>query len=160
MKLNKLMPAILFPLALIGCTESVKPIPYTYTQVFTGTTSKTWTITQIKYTEVGKADLNLGLSSCAADDEYTFFDNSDHSYSVTEGATKCTSTDPDVIVDDIWSFNNSGAVLTIIMPIFDSVDRIPFIVNQASDNKIVLQIFLDSENKTSYKITLGLASQG
>lgn len=157
---KKLMLVILFPLILIGCTESVKPIPYTYTQVFTGTTSKTWTITQIKYTEVGKADLNLGLSSCTADDEYTFYANSDHSYSVTEGATKCNSGDPSTIVSDVWSFNNSGAVLTIIMPILDPSFRIPFIVNQATEDKIVLQIFLDSENKTSYKITLSLASQG
>src|SRR5690349_10525815 len=98
--------------ALLGsCTENVKVEPFTYPKVFTGDTKQAWTIRSIQLLGQGKGTQTFNLDPCITNDLYIFYNNSERTYQVTEGATKCNAGDPDVIVDSTWSFTNSGAVL-------------------------------------------------
>ena len=53
---TNILSYLLLALAAFSCSEAVEPEPYTYSQVFTGTTSKTWALDQLYLREAGKDD--------------------------------------------------------------------------------------------------------
>jgi hypothetical protein len=140
------------------CTEDVKPIPLTYWKVFTGSDHKAWSIQYFTLKQDGKEDQKLTLSSCETDDQYIFYANSDRQYTITNGTKKCSSDDPDVLVNDSWTFVNATATLTIIIPSF-SDSALPFFVKQVDSNTMTLQIFADQENTISYLVNFKAVSQ-
>ncbi len=103
-------------LLVAACSESKEPEPITFYQVFTGKTQKSWVVTGVTWTGEGQSDINYSLNACYADDEYIFYANADRRYQVTNGSRKCDSTEPDILVDDSWSFVNATATLTIAAP--------------------------------------------
>jgi len=141
----------LFLTFAISCSEEIVPTPYTYTQVFSGKNSKTWIFKSIILWEEGKADINFTLSNCVKDDRYVFYANSEKTYEVTNGPSKCSPDEPDVIVSDAWSFINAGATLTITLP-FLAEFNLPYIVREIDKNDMLLEIFLDFEGTQSYRI--------
>lgn len=141
--------------ALAACTENVKVVPFTYPEVFTGKTKQGWTIRSVQLLQVGKGTLTFNLDPCITDDLYIFYNNPERTYQVTDGATKCNAGDPDVIVDSSWSFINSTAALTIIVPIL-SDSALPFIVKEADNTKLVIDIYFD-DNKSNYRINFKTA---
>ena len=51
------------------------------------------------------------LPSCSQDDKYHF--KTDNTYELNEGATKCNSSDPDIISTGGWQFTQNGAKISI-----------------------------------------------
>ena len=138
-------------LLLAACSESTAPDPVTYYQVFTGKTQKAWIVTGITWTGDGQNDINYTLGSCGADDQYIFYANADRHYQATNGARKCDPSEPDIWVDDSWSFVNATASLTFIFPLLADAP-LPFFVRSVTDSKMELEIFIDQDNKYSYRI--------
>lgn len=135
---------------ILSCSEELVPTPYTYTKVFTGEKSKIWKIKFLEETLDGKVVDRFSLS-CAADDKYTFYSKSEHTLEVLTGTQKCDSTEP-ALIKDVWTFTNASATLTMILPFFSVSFTTPLIVRTADDDEMVLEIFLDEENKGSYRI--------
>ncbi len=144
--------------ALLGCTEEIAVEEFSYPHIFTGESQKSWKMRTVQIVRSGKGTLTVPPDyffddegeTCISDDIYTFSFNSERSYKVTEGATKCSDTDPDVVYEGSWAFVNSTAVLTILMPALAS-QPLPFIVYQVDENQLVLDIYLDEENKNNYR---------
>jgi Prokaryotic membrane lipoprotein lipid attachment site len=138
-------------LLLAGCSEDIKPTPYTYSQIFSGKNQKTWKYKSIILWEEGKADTNFTLNPCISDDLYVFYANVEKKYEVTNGTSKCTSDEPEIVLTDTWSFINGGATLNIIVPFLSDLS-LPYIVREISDGDMLLEIFINQENTQSYRI--------
>lgn len=145
-------------LLFAACSEDVEPKPLTYSKVFTGTSQKTWVVSAIQWTGEGESDINYSLQACIADDQYVFYANADRQYQVTNGSRKCASDEADVLLDDTWSFVNATATLTIVLP-FLSDSRLPFFVRSVTDTEMELEIFIDQDNRYSYRITLSTVDE-
>lgn len=149
--------AMLFVAA--ACSEEIKPKPYTYAQVFTGETSRSWKLTRLTIKEEGKGDVNFNesdlrqaLGSCAADDLYTFHADPQKTFEVLEGASTCSPGDPQVYVTDTWSFSNANATLSFVFPVLANV-ALPYFVRSVDDSQMEIEIFLDENNTSSYRMT-------
>jgi hypothetical protein len=143
---------------LAGCSKKNEPVPYTYSKIFSGDTKKSWKLTRLAYKEQGKADVNYSasdldqiLGTCVTDNLYTFYANPEKTFQITEGATKCNATDPDVYLSDTWSFNNATASLSMVFPVLSS-SKTPYIVLDASSTEMNTEIFVDANNTISYTI--------
>jgi hypothetical protein len=144
----------IFIVAVFGitsCKEDVTPIPNKYSQAFTGKNSKTWKLKFVEQTLNGAVEDRFTLP-CANDDEYTFYANAERAYKATTGTRKCSADEPGVI-DDFWSFSNASATLTMVLPFF-SDSSLPFIVREVKKSNLDLEIFIDRENKASYRVYL------
>lgn len=150
--LNKIIGLFFCVSLLIGCSEEIEPTPYTYSQIFSGKSQKTWVFESIVLWEEGKSDISYTLANCISDDLYIFYADSEKKYEVTNGSTKCVTSEPDVIISDTWSFINGGATLNIIIPFLSDL-TLPYIVREVSDTEMLLEIFINSENTQSYRIS-------
>jgi hypothetical protein len=149
MKLNTTSSVLLVLLLSIACTEEVKVTPFSYPQMFAGDEYKGWSLRNVQLLQSGKGTQTFKLDQCTLDDIYIFYNNSERSYAVYEGATKCNPGDPSAIVYSNWSFVNSTATLTMVMPLLSS-EPIPFILKEVDGAKMVIDIYFD-ENKSSYR---------
>ncbi len=141
-----LMLAITF-----SCSEDVTPTPYTYSQIFSGKNSKTWVYKSIILWQKGKADISYSLPPCIRDDRYIFYANAEKLFEVTNGPTKCSTEEPNIIISDTWAFVNAGATLNMTIP-FLAEFSLPYIVREVSKKNMLLEIFLDFEGTQSYRI--------
>jgi hypothetical protein len=137
-------------LALGSCSEEIKPVPYNYTKVFTGENNKIWKVEKLVLREAGKQDSQLSLSNCEKDDEYKFYNNIERLFEVTNGTFKCTGESEDLLVSYEWTFTNSSATLTMVLPHIFGNFIIPFTVKKASKSSMELEVFLDEEATISY----------
>jgi hypothetical protein len=142
---------ILLTIGLISCSEEIAPTPYTYSQIFSGKEKKTWIFESIVLWEEDKSEVTLTLDNCISDDLYIFYADSEKKYEVTNGATKCATGEPDLLLTDTWSFINGGATLNIILPFLSDL-TLPYIVREVSNTNMLLEIFIDQENTQSYRI--------
>jgi hypothetical protein len=136
-------------IAAVGCSEEFTPTPYTYSKIFTGENNKTWKITLIEETLNGDI-VDKFLPSCLTDDRYIFYANPERSLEAISGSRKCFEDEAD-ITTDTWSFSNATATLTMILPIL-SDNSLPFIVREADDDDLEVEIFFDETNTGSYRI--------
>ena len=136
-------------IASMGCSEEFTPTPYTYTKIFTGENNKTWKITLFEETENGDI-LAKFLPNCVEDDRFVFYANPEHSFEAISGSRKCYDDEPEVTTDR-WTFNNATATLTMILPIFTDT-TLPFIVREADNDDMEIEIFFDATNTGSYRI--------
>jgi hypothetical protein len=143
---------------LFACTEEVVVKPFDYPKIFTGEDHRSWVIRSFQIVREGRGTISGDpvsfFGACVADDIYTFHYNSERSYVITDGAKKCSASDPDVIVDSSWSFVNSTSTLTIIMPIL-SDQPLPFTLKEVDDTKLVIDIYYDetSAYRFNFKTT-------
>lgn len=135
---------------LIGCSETKEPTPYTYTQIFTGKTSKTWKIDRVLFRESGKTDAPLSLSSCVRDDLYIFYANTEKKFDVQNGTIACSDDTDNLLISYKWEFNQASASLSMVMPHLFGPYFIPFTVKEAKSDKMTLEIFLDEAATISY----------
>ncbi|CAN5244339.1 hypothetical protein BH23BAC1_BH23BAC1_13170 [soil metagenome] len=138
-----------------SCSESLEPKPQTYSQLLTGTESKTWRLTTIELVEGDSPPYTFNLPACISDDLYTFYAGSSKLYQVTEGATKCDPDDEDIVVEDTWALVNANATLNFIFPLLANV-RLPFIVKRLTETNLVIEIYFDEDdegNSSSYRMT-------
>jgi hypothetical protein len=136
-------------IAAVGCSEEFTPTPYAYSKIFTGENNKTWKITLIEETLDGSV-VDKFLPSCLTDDRYIFYANPERSLEAISGSRKCFDGEADVTTDT-WSFSNATATLTMILPIL-SDSSLPFIVREAEDDDMEVEIFFDETNTGSYRI--------
>lgn len=134
-----------------SCSEVLKPDPLLYTQIFTGTDHKSWSITNLQFLQDGKGDVSYQLQPCELDNQYIFYANTDRHYQVRNGAAKCDTTEGDVLVDDTWSYVTATATLTANIYILGD-QALPFIVKSADKSQMTLEIFADQDNTSSYRI--------
>jgi len=136
---------------LISCSEEIVPTPYTYTKVFTGENSKTWKIKFLEETLNGKI---LGRFSvgCAVDDRYVFYANSERTFQALTGTQKCSGTSEPNTIEDTWTFTNTSATLTMVLPFFSPDFAIPLIVKEVDEDDMELEIFFNDDNSGSYRI--------
>jgi len=133
----------------VGCSEEFTPTPYTYSKIFTGENNKTWKITLIEET-LNDAIIDKFLPSCLTDDRYVFYANPEHSFQAISGSRKCFQDEAD-LTTDTWSFSNATATLTMLLPILND-SSLPFIVREAEDDDMEVEIFFDEANTASYRI--------
>jgi hypothetical protein len=151
MKKISLTLFIINALLLGACTEEIKPVSYDYTKIFTGENNKVWKLDKLVLRKAGEGDSQLSLSSCEKDDQYTFYNNAERLFEVTNGTFKCTDdAGEDMLVSYEWTFTNSSATLTMVVPHVFGYYILPFIVKEASKNSMELEIFLDEEASVSY----------
>lgn len=101
-----------------ACTEEVEPKPQTYSQLLTGTTSKSWRLTSIQLIEANAQPVSYNLpNNCIYDDIYIFYADKDRKYEVQEGASKCSPEDPDTYIEDTWSIVSATATINFYFPI-------------------------------------------
>jgi hypothetical protein len=145
---------------VLACTEQPEVIPFNYTKVFTGETSRGFILRSIHFLQEGKTPAAFDLSDfapCTMDDVYEFHNTPERRFVITEGASKCNSSDPDIFVEDSWSFVNANATLTIPFPLLGGIA--PFIVREVDDRDLVLEIYFD-ENKQGYRFSFRAVSGG
>lgn len=108
--------------ASAGCSEKEEPTPLTYSQLLSGTTSKTWRFSGFEIIEADQVPANFDPSqvvpACAEDDLYVFYADKDRKFEIQEGATKCNSDNPDVLFTDTWSIVNATASINFVFRIF------------------------------------------
>jgi len=135
---------------MVSCKEDVSPVPYTYTKIFTGENNKTWKVKFVEETLNGEVIASFVID-CASDDEYIFYNNFEHAFEARTGSKKCENPSEAAIITNTWSFTNGSSMLTMVLPFFTSEVALPFIVKEASQDKMELEIFFD-EDKSSYRI--------
>lgn len=136
---------------LLGCTEPLVVTDYTYPQVLTGETQKSWKVRNIQIVRQGKGTLTLDPSvfldnegeTCNADNIYTFINNSERGYRITEGATRCNADDPDINYEGNFTFVNSSATLSFFMPALTDQGILQFTVAEITENTLVLDLYFD-----------------
>jgi hypothetical protein len=148
-KLSNILSVSIGVLFIISCSEELKPTPYTYTKIFTGENNKTWKIKLFEETLNGEV-LDKFLPSCVSDDEFTFYANTEHLFEAVSSSRKCFEEEPDVTTNT-WSFSNATATLTMVLPIF-SDNGLPYIVREADEDDMEVEIFFDETNTGSYRI--------
>lgn len=143
---------------ICSCSEEIVPIPYTYTKVFTGENSKTWKIKFLEETLNGKITDRFSVG-CAVDDRYVFYANSEHKFQALTGTQKCSGTTEPNTIEDIWSFTNTSATLTMVLPFFSPDFAVPLIVKDVDEEDMELEIFFNDDNSGSYRIHFELVSK-
>jgi hypothetical protein len=152
---------MIFTAILNSCSESVEPKPYVYSQIFTGKTSKTWKLDRLVFREKGQQDEILGLSNCEKDDLYTFYANDEKLFEVDNGNVACASGEDDdgLLVSYTWEFNQANASLSMVTPHIFGYYFIPFIVKDANNKDMELEVFLDEDAKISYVLFFKLVDE-
>jgi hypothetical protein len=135
---------------LLSCSEPLKVVPITYSQIFSGKTKKTWTIRSIQSIENGKGTQTFSLDACVYDDQYVFYNDFGKTFQVLGGSNKCNDSDADVLVDNNWSFVNATATLTMIVPIL-SDQPLPFTVKEVDATKMTVDIYIDDAKTSAYR---------
>jgi hypothetical protein len=144
----------------VGCTESVDPKPYTFSQIITGKTSKTWRVDRLIFRQQGKEDENLGLSTCEKDDLYKFYANEEKLFEVDNGNVACSSEEGDgLLVSYVWEFNQAKSSLTMVAPHIFGYFIIPFIIKDVSARSMELEVFLDEDATVSYVLMMKLVDE-
>ncbi len=152
-------------LFLCGCSEVTEPTPLTYTQLLTGKEKKTWSLVSFEVIDEGKGSGTLPANrlfngACEADDQFIFYANAERKYEYTNGPTKCSPTEPDVLLTDSWNFTNANATLEFAFPVL-STGKVPFIVKSLTETSMVIEIYLDDIQgiDASYRFTLASSTK-
>lgn len=134
-------------LFLGGCSEITEPTPLTYSQLLTGTEKKTWSLVSFEVIDEGEGSgiitaTNLFNGACEADDQFVFYANAERKYEFINGPTKCSSSEPDILLTDSWNFTNANATLEFAFPVL-STGKLPFIVKSLTATSMTIEIYLD-----------------
>jgi hypothetical protein len=101
---------------LFRCTESLLvPTEAQRSAVFLSgkvNETKTWIISRANV-ETTQGTFDLNFTPCYIDNKFTFSNNNDQSYELTEGNSKCVTTDPTIIEKGTWAFTKNGKKINI-----------------------------------------------
>ncbi|MBD2701208.1 hypothetical protein IC229_11215 [Spirosoma sp. BT702] len=149
-----IIPGIVWVLG--GCTEKLEPKPATYSQILTGTDKKTWRTVSFQIIDDGQASpvtpiTQSGVDNCITDDLLTFYANAEHKLEASEGASKCTSTDPDIYVTDSWALVNANATVEFYLPVLNG--KYPWTIKNLTASSLTVEYYFQDIN-ASYRFTL------
>ncbi len=138
---------------LVSCSEKFEPRPFTYTQLLTGKTKKTWRAAGLQIRENGQtvAEFILPQNDCIFDDLYIFYANPEKQFQVDDGSLKCSPDDPQIFIESTWSLVNANATLEMVIP-FLAPFPLPFVLRELEEDEFTVEIWLDVENTESYRI--------
>ncbi len=143
--IKRLLLLLVNLLILAGCSEKNDPKPLTYSQLLTGTEKKAWKMTLVERIDEGRtlsaSALDFFEVECFADDLYVFYANEEKLMEVTEGLTKCRSSDPDVYFESSWSLVNSTATLDFPIPIIFGGQSVPFVLKELTAKRMVVEYY-------------------
>lgn len=133
---------------LFSCNKSETVVtPKTKTEFLAGTGSKSWKNTKAIAAD-GSFTLDLVNSqpTCVVDNILTF--STTKTYEIREGATKCNSADPDLILEANWSFNTEETKFTVDKISFQGFqfDNVSFDIVELNDIKFVGKTTLSLNN--------------
>lgn len=147
--------ALLFAV-LISCTEKWEPKPLTYTQLLTGKEKKVWTLTSAKIFDEGTGSSEIKgsdiLDPCELDDQFIFYANEEKKVEYANGATKCRTSEPDILATDSWEFLQGNAELDMGIPRLFGGSKLPFVVKQLTETTMVLEYYF-GDIDASYRFT-------
>jgi hypothetical protein len=150
-----ILSLIIFSLAL-SCSEEIKPIPFDYSRILSGNTSKTWVLRRwvLLRERDGQVDFTFNeysdLNPCMRDDRYIFYRNPEKAYEVNNGFLKCSANEPDVLLSDTWSFTNAGATFYFVLPLIADF-AVPFIVKEIDNKNLTLMVYLDQAGTVKWE---------
>ncbi len=149
---------------LSGCAEKWEPKPLTMTQLIAGKEKKIWKFHAIEIIDEGEVEGPISSNEiflpCSRDNEYIFYNNQDKTFEYTSGAIKCSTSEPDVLIDDAWSYTTVDATLEFALPLalFGGIYILPFTVKKLTDTEMVLEVYFTKiyvdETDASYRVTL------
>lgn len=139
-----------------GCTEEVKPTPFTYSQLLTGKEKKAWRLTTIRFIDegedLGPINVQQQYDPCISDDLYVFYNDDVKTFEVEEGASKCDPENPDVFVENTWYLVNATSTLSFVIPLLSDEFAIPFTIRNMTDRTFTVEYF-DPQQDLSYRFT-------
>lgn len=138
-----------------GCSEKIEPKPATYSQLLTGTDKKSWKMVSLQVIDNGTPSgvipiSQSGIDPCIADDLCTFYADAEHKFEASEGATKCSATDPDIYVTDTWALVNANATLEFYLPVLNG--KYPWTIKNLTSSVLTIQYYFPDID-ASYQFT-------
>jgi hypothetical protein len=121
--------------------------------------SKSWKLQSSNYSVNGGTVQSVFYNDCLADNVYTFTNNAAQSYAASEGATKCSSTDANIVESGSWAFTDDGKMLVVdgsfnnsLASLLTSIHE-PVNVVELTNTSFQISFTLSSPgNKVSYSI--------
>ncbi|GAB3498924.1 hypothetical protein GCM10027341_21280 [Spirosoma knui] len=151
-----LLPVLLGGL-LGGCSERIEPKPVTYSQLLTGTTKKSWRLVSYQIFDEGRGSgVAPFQQTCVTDDIYTFYADEQHTFEISEGASKCRADDPDIYVADTWTLVNANASLEFYLDILGG--KFPWTIKNLTDRSLTIEYYFPDID-ASYRFTFNSISQ-
>lgn len=154
---------ILGLLTVLGssCTEKIEPKPMTYTQLLTGKEKKAWVLSSL--TIIDQKDPfelagNQVLDPCELDDQFIFYANEEKKMEYSNGSTKCRTSEPEILITDVWQLTNANATLEIGIPRIFGGFKLPFIIKTLTENSMVLEYYF-GDIDASYRFTFTSSSK-
>lgn len=121
---------------LFSCKKSETNVtPKTKTEYLAGTSSKSWKNTKAIAANGGLTiDLVNSQPTCVVDNVLTF--STTKTYEIREGATKCNTADPDLVLKANWGFNADETKFTVDKISFQGrqFENISFDMVELNDN--------------------------
>ncbi|GAB4045973.1 hypothetical protein [Spirosoma litoris] len=136
-----------------GCSEKIEPKPLTYSQLLTGTTSKSWKMVSAQIIDDGAAGNIIStaqLNDCSTDDVLTFYADAEHKFEVTQGTNICYPSEPNLYVTDTWTLVNANATLQFYIPILNGV--YPWTIKNLTASTLTVEYYFTDIN-ASYRFT-------
>jgi hypothetical protein len=139
-------------LMALSCTEKIDPTPFEYSQIFSGKTSKTWSLTSLTFRNDGE-DYWVLEEACWSDDKYIFYRDVERKFEFITGNKKCSADEQPFTLTDTWSFTNGTATFTFIFPLLND-SPLPFTVTKVDKKNMVLDLFTVEDGSESYQLKL------
>lgn len=140
-----------------SCTEKLDPKPLTYSQLLTGKEKKTWTLSSLTIVDQKDPfDLagNQVLDPCELDDQFVFYANEEKKMEYTNGSSKCSTTEPEILITDVWQLTSANATLEMGIPRIFGGFKLPFIIKTLTENSLVLEYYFgDIDASYRFKFT-------
>lgn len=114
----KLLSLVLLLAIMHGCRED-EPIPTdaeSQAMLLAGKkgASKTWKLVGGTAQEEDELPQSFVFQDCLLDNTFIFRNNSIQSYDNNEGASKCNSSDPEIIENGNWAFTANGKIVIVV----------------------------------------------
>ncbi len=139
-----------------SCTQKFEPTPLTFTQLLSGTESKTWVLTsakiidlKIESPEIKGSDL---LDPCELDDQFVFYANEEKKLEYKNGGSKCTNGEPEILATDSWELLQGSAALDMGIPRLFGGAKLPFTVKSLTSSNMMLEYYF-GDIDASYRFT-------
>ena len=140
-----------------SCSEKLDPKPFTYSQLLTGKEKKTWVLNSLTIVDQ-KDPFDLAgsdvLSPCQLDDQFVFYANEEKKMEYTNGPTKCRSTEPEILITDVWQLTSANATLEMGVPRLFGGAKLPFVVKSLTETAMTLEYYFgDIDASYRFKFT-------